>query len=134
MTRAIAAVALAGAAVAGYLSYVHYAEVEPVCTAFSDCARVQASEFSELAGVPVAVLGLLGYVAVLGSLRVPGERGLLLTALFAFTGLGYSLYLTYVELFRIDAICQWCVLSALLMATLAVLAARRLLRAPSAGR
>lgn len=127
MTRWIGGVALVGVAVAGYLTYVHFAEVEPLCTAFSDCARVQASEFSTLAGVPVALIGLLAYVAVLGSLLVPGERGSALTAVLAFTGLGYSLYLTYVEVFRIDAVCQWCVVSAVLMAVLAVLAGRRVL-------
>ena len=63
-----------------------------------------------------------------------GEAGRLDTALVAFTGFGYSAYLTWVELFRIDAICRWCVISAVLMAVLAVLAALRVLfTVPEAG-
>jgi uncharacterized membrane protein len=132
MTRAIAIVSTLGLLVSGYLTYVHYADVEALCSAISDCTRVQNSDFSDLAGIPVAVLGLLGYIGVLVSLRIPGENARLATALLAFVGFGYSAYLTYVELFRIDAICQWCVASALLMAALAVLAARRVLTAPVA--
>jgi uncharacterized membrane protein len=56
---ATAVLALAGVAIAGYLTYVHYAELQPFCTGFSDCVRVQSSEYAKLAGVPVAVIGLI---------------------------------------------------------------------------
>jgi uncharacterized membrane protein len=130
MTRAMRALALAGVAVSAYLTYVHYAGVAPICTTLSDCKRVQSSSYAEFLGVPVALLGALGYAGILGALQLPGERGLLATALLAFTGFGYSLYLTYLEAFEIKAACQWCVVSALLMAALAALAARRVLKTP----
>ena len=124
MTRALGVLALLGLAVSAYLTWVHYAGVEPVCTGISDCERVQSSEYSELAGVPVALIGMLGYAAILASLRGPLE----LTALLAYLGLAFSAYLTWAELFRIEAICQWCVVSALLILAIAALATMRALR------
>jgi uncharacterized membrane protein len=125
---------LAGLAIAGYLTYVHYAGISPVCEIAHGCEKVQTSQWSELAGVPVALLGLLGYAGILAALFVPGETGLLAAAGQAVVGFGFSAYLTYREVFTIDAICIWCVASALLMAALAALTVARLLRAdPSAG-
>ena len=128
LTVAIAALAALGLGVAAYLTYVHYAGVEPICTGGGGCEKVQTSTYAKLAGVPVALLGLAGYLGILASLRVPGERGVAITALLALIGFGFSLYLTYLELFEIDAICQWCVASAVLMTLLAGLSVARLLR------
>jgi uncharacterized membrane protein len=124
--RAIAAVALLGLAISAYLTWVHYAGIEPVCTGISDCERVQTSSYAELAGIPVAVLGVVGYAALLVSLRGPAE----LTALFAYVAVAFSGYLTWAELFQIDAICQWCVVSALCSLAIAVLATLNALRVP----
>jgi uncharacterized membrane protein len=124
--------AVLGVGVAGYLVYVHYADIDPVCNIAHGCRKVQASEYAELAGIPVALLGLLGYVTLLGALLVPqGETARMVAALVALVGFGFSMYLTYRELFTIDAICQWCVASAILMTGLAVVCTIRLLRAPT---
>jgi uncharacterized membrane protein len=132
-TAAVACCVL-GLAIAGYLTYVHYAGVSPVCEIAHGCEKVQSSRGSEVAGVPVALLGLLGYAGILAALFVPGEAGLMAAAGQAVVGAAFSAYLTYREVFTIDAICIWCVASALLMATLAVLTVLRLLRAdPNAG-
>jgi len=127
---AIAVVAALGVAVAAYLTYVHYADVKVFCAAGGGgCEKVQTSSYAKLAGVPVAVLGLIGYLGILASLAVPGEAGRFAGALIALVGFGFSVYLTYRELFTIKAICQWCVASAVLMTLLAVLTTVRLLRA-----
>ena len=132
-TAALVCCAL-GLGIAGYLTYVHYAGISPVCEIAHGCEKVQTSEWSKVAGVPVAVLGLLGYAGILAALFVPGETGLLAAAGQALVGFGFSLYLTYREVFTIDAICIWCVASAVLMAALAVITVLRLMRAdPSAG-
>jgi uncharacterized membrane protein len=128
LTLTIAALAALGLGVAAYLTYVHYAGIEPFCTGGGGCEKVQTSSYATLGGVPVALLGLAGYLGILASLRVPGERGVTITALLALVGFGFSLYLTYLELFEIDAICQWCVASAALMTALAGLSMARLLR------
>jgi uncharacterized membrane protein len=132
-TAAVACCAL-GLAIAGYLTYVHYAGISPVCEIAHGCEKVQTSRWSRIAGVPVALLGLLAYAGILTALFVPGELGLMAAAGQAVTGAGFSAYLTYREVFTIDAICIWCVASAALMTALAVLTVLRLLRAePSAG-
>lgn len=128
LRNVMTALAAIGLTISAYLTYVHYAEIQPFCTGGSDCERVQTSDWSLIAGVPVALAGLVGYAGILVALRVRGEAGRLATALIAFTGAGYSAYLTWVNLVRIDAICQWCVISATIMAALAVLAGVRVMR------
>ena len=102
----------------------------PVCEVAHGCERVQSSEWSKLAGVPVALLGLLSYAAILASLLARGELALLAGAGMALVGFGFSLYLTYREVFTIEAICIWCVGSAVLMTALAALTVWRMLRGP----
>jgi uncharacterized membrane protein len=124
---ATALVCVLGLAVASYLTYIHYAELEPLCVGGGGgCEKVQTSDYAELAGVPVALLGLVGYALILASLLVAGDVGRVSGALLALAGFGFSLYLTWVELFEIDAICQWCVVSAVLMTLLALTTAWRL--------
>ena len=125
------AVGLAGLAIAGYLTVVHYAGGEPVCAIAHGCATVQKSNYAQLAGVPVALLGLLGYVAILGALVRDGEHGRTAAAFLSLAGFGFSVWLTYVEVARLDAICIWCVASAICMTLLAGLSAVRLVAAPA---
>src|SRR5256885_5347882 len=127
---AIAVLALIGAGVAGYLTYVHCAHTSVLCVSGgASCEKVQSSSYAKLAGVPVALLGLIGYIALLASLAVRGEAGRFAGAFIALAGFGFSLYLTYRELFTIKAICQWCVASAVVMTALAALTTARLLLA-----
>ena len=119
-----------GVAIAGYLTWVHYEGLETLCLGGGGgCERVQSSTYAEVAGVPVALFGLLGYAAMLGLLWV-GERALLAAAATAIAMLAFSLYLTYLELFVIDAICQWCVASAVVCAAMTACVIRLALRAP----
>jgi uncharacterized membrane protein len=119
LTLTATVVVAVGFCIAAYLTYVHYAGIEPVCST-GGCERVQSSDYAELAGIPVALLGLVGYVGIAAALRVPGEAGRAGAAFLALVGFGYSAYLTFLELFRIDAVCQWCVASAVCMTVLAV--------------
>jgi uncharacterized membrane protein len=128
LRAAILVLGLAGLAVAGYLTYVHYAELEPLCGLGGDCERVQTSQYATVAGIPVAVLGLSGYALILASLLVPGDLGRLAGATLALVGFGFSAYLTYREIFTIEAICSWCVASAVLMTGLAAVACLRVVR------
>ncbi|HEY0343671.1 MAG TPA: vitamin K epoxide reductase family protein [Solirubrobacteraceae bacterium] len=124
------AIVVLGVGVAAYLTYVHYAGLQPFCAGGSGgCERVQSSSYARLAGIPVAVLGLAVYLAIAVALSAAGERAQLAAAALAVTGFGFSAYLTYLELFVIHAICQWCVASAALLTMLAVLTVWRLLLA-----
>jgi uncharacterized membrane protein len=123
---ATAVLALAGIGVAGYLTWVHYADLEAICAGGSGgCEKVQNSDYAELGGIPVALLGLIGYGAILASLVVPGDMGRFAGAVLALAGFGFSAWLTWVELFEIEAICQWCVASAVIMTALAVVTSLR---------
>src|SRR5947209_12006142 len=101
--------AVVGVAVATYLTYVHYAGVKPAGTAGQSCLKVQTSEWSKLGGVPVALIGLIGYITIVGSLLLPDrDETRLLTLGLTLIGFGFSAYLTYRELFSIHAVCEWC--------------------------
>ena len=126
---ATAGLALVGLGIAGYLTWVHYAGLNPICVGGGGgCERVQSSRWAELAGVPVSLLGLLGYGAILLTLALPEDLGRQAAALVALVGFGFSAWLTYVELEKINAICQWCVASAVVMTLLAIVSITRLLR------
>jgi uncharacterized membrane protein len=118
-----------GIGLASYLTYIHYAGIKPLCgTNGGGCEIVQTSQYSKLVGVPVALIGLLGYVAILGSLLVPeSETSRLATVVFTVVGFGFSGYLTYRELFSIHHICEYCVSSAGLITVLMALAVWRFL-------
>ena len=118
----VAVLSLAGIGVAGYLSYSHWFNHSVVCAGFGSCDTVAQSDYAHLAGVPVSVLGLLGYVAlfvVAAFWLGVGDRfetwPLLAIWGMSIGGAAYSVYLTYLELFVIDAICIWCVTSAVIM-------------------
>src|SRR5471030_1235673 len=87
--------AVIGLGVASYLTYIHYAGIKPVCTTGGSCLKVQSSIYSKLAGVPVALIGLIGYITILGSLLAPEtETTRFATAVFTVVGFGFSAYLT----------------------------------------
>jgi uncharacterized membrane protein len=131
---AMIALTVLGIGIASYVTYVHYAGIKPACTAGESCTKVQTSIYSELAGVPVALMGLIGYIAILASLLAPEtERTRFATLVLTLGGFGFSAYLTYRELFSIHAICEWCVTSAIVMTILMLLSVWRFLRgAPGA--
>jgi len=128
---AILILCLLGIGDAGYLTYVHYSGTKPLCTFGGGCETVQTSRWATLDGVPIAILGLIGYIAILLSLAIRHELARAAAFGIAVVGFGFSVYLTYRELFTIKAICQWCVGSAVLMTALTVMTTVRLSREES---
>jgi uncharacterized membrane protein len=115
----LAVLAAAGLGTTGYLTYSHYANQITVCGGFGSCEFVQTSSYSKMAGVPVALMGLLFFIALeslvlFRLIRGPDEAPWAQPVAFsmALGGLAFVSYLTYVELFVIDAICVWCVATA----------------------
>jgi uncharacterized membrane protein len=130
----VAAVALVGTAVAGYLTYVHYRPAALICTGGGGCEAVQESTYAEIAGIPVAVLGLLAYLAVLGLVGWDSELARTLAAVIALSAVGFATYLVAVQAFAIDAWCVWCLVNDLaVVPLLAVLTVWRVVRGQSAG-
>lgn len=115
---AIPVLAVAGLVVAGYLTYVETQAVEAVCGPVGDCNAVQSSSYARFLGIPVGVIGLAGYFAILIA-WVWGRSGdaTARSILLAMTVIGVvaSLYLTFLELFVIEAVCMWCLTSAVIM-------------------
>ena len=119
LRRAMVVIAVLGTALAAYLTYVHYSGTRPACTAGTACLKVQTSVWSKVDGVPVALMGLIGYVLILGSLLVPDrEETRMATLGLTLFGVCFSGYLTYRELFTIHLICEECATSAVFLALL----------------
>jgi uncharacterized membrane protein len=117
-----------GIGVATYIAIADSGGGSPVCIAGGHgCQTVAESSYSHLLGVNIALFGIVGYVVLLASALLRGDGPRMVGFLVALIGFGYSLYLTYLELFTIDAICQWCVASAVLMTLLFVANAARML-------
>ncbi len=124
---AAAVVALAGAIVAGYLTWVHFDEAALVCVQGGGCETVQESDYAEIAGIPVAALGLGAYLLVSALILWDTATARLVAAAIAFVGLLFSVYLLALQLFVIDAVCVWCLANDVVIAPLlAVLTAARL--------
>jgi uncharacterized membrane protein len=134
--------AILGLGVAVYMSYAELTGQETSCPGATseveagevavDCGFVQNSIYAKVAGIPVAILGFFGYLGILAVWlledRVPflGEYGHLLVFGMAFFGFLFSTYLTYTELFIMYTVCTWCLLSALFMTLVAIVATVRL--------
>jgi len=125
-----------GILVSGYLSVKRFTGGSLACSRWAQCDVVNTSVYAKIYGVPVAFIGLAGYLVLLGvALAVlqssgPRQRRLLgLSFLLALGGVGFSAYLTYLELYVIEALCNWCVTSAVLITLLAVVGVVNLWRA-----
>jgi uncharacterized membrane protein len=120
--------ALLGMGVASYLAYVEVTHVEAVCGPVGECNIVQSSSYAQLFGIPIAIWGLLNYLAILilwagqqffsGKIASWCSFGLVLLTVF---GTLFSIYLTSLELFAIKAICLWCLSSAVITTIIMIL-------------
>jgi uncharacterized membrane protein len=128
LRRLIAFFAALGIGVAAYIAIAEAGGEAPVCLAGgSGCQTVADSSYSHVAGVNIAVFGIIGYALLLATAFFAGDAVRLGGFVLALGGFGYSVFLTYLEIFKIEAICQWCVASAVLMTILFLLNATRLI-------
>lgn len=112
-------VAAFGVGIASYIAIEAAGGDAPVCIAGSSgCETVASSSYSHLFGVNIAVFGIAGYVLLLAAALLRGDAARMAGFGLSLVGFGYSVFLTYLELFKIEAICQWCVASAVLMTIL----------------
>jgi len=128
LVRVTAILAFAGAAIAGYLTYVHYADTKIACPT-GGCETVQSSSYAFLGPLPVALFGLLAYVAILASLFLLGETRWTVVLATALSGAIFSAYLFGVQAFELDAFCTWCLASDVLITAIAGLSATVVLTA-----
>ena len=128
LRSAVGILAAVGAVVAGYLTYAHFTHT-PVACATGGCEIVQSSDYAELAGIPVALLGLAAYLFLLGTAFSSSEAARTAAAAVAAAGAAFSAYLVYVQIAVIDAICQWCVVSDVVMPLIACVSIGRVIAA-----
>lgn len=126
--------AVVGLAIAGYLTWSHYEHDVLVC-GLGDCSVVQNSSYSVVAGIPIAILGLLmfGTVLALSLVRIarPAISDIASAAIIflTLTSVLYYAYLTYVEIWVLEAVCQWCVMSSIVTVAILTFEAWRFLGA-----
>jgi uncharacterized membrane protein len=129
-TWAVPLLSLIGLGVATYLAYVEITHIKAVCGPVGECNIVQSSPYARMLGVPIAVWGLLNYVTliVLWSVQRYTTGYLANASILALVGLTiwgtlFSIYLTWLEIFTIHAVCAWCLSSAIISTTLMLLVA-----------
>jgi uncharacterized membrane protein len=127
---ALIVVASVGIAVSAYLTWVHYEPAALVCTGGGGCEKVQSSSYATLVGIPVAVLGLAAWIAVLALTLWRDPRARMLTAALALGAAIFAAYLVVLQLFVIDAVCVWCTINDVVLVPLLVILAVLRLREP----
>jgi uncharacterized membrane protein len=131
------ALAILGVLVSIYMTIYKLTSNNSMCLGSGDCSTVNASPYSQVYGVPVAFIGMLGYGAILTLLLMKDRAGKVfeqnsLLGVFglAVTGFAFTLYLIYLEIFVIRALCPFCITSQITMTILFIITIIRLVRQP----
>lgn len=120
--------ALVGLIDSAYLTYIKLANATASCAGIGDCDAVNSSPYAEIAGIPIALLGAGAYLAIMALLmletRLPlvASYGPILVLVISLAGVIYSAYLTYIEVAVLYAICPYCVLSAVVITAIFLIA------------
>jgi uncharacterized membrane protein len=131
----IALVAL-GLAVSIYMTIYKFTSNNAMCLGSGDCSTVNASRYSEVNGIPVAVFGVIGYLAILATLYFENrnsffkQNSTLMIFGMALTGFLFTVWLIYVEVAILKALCPFCVTSQTAMTLIFIIAVMRLIRQP----
>ena len=132
MKKALIVLSSIGLLNAFYLTWIKLANQVAQCAGIGDCEAVNSSPYSEIGGIPIALLGAAAFLVILLVLlfeernETLRENGPLLVVAISLVGVFYSVYLTYLEVYVIKAICPYCVLSALVLVALLILSWQRL--------
>ena len=131
------ALAILGTLVSVYMTIFKLTENNKMCLGNGGCSVVNSSSYSEVSGIPVALVGVGGYLAILAILLFENrikflkQNGTLIVFGLTLAGFLFTLYLIYVELALIHALCPFCVTSQITMTILFILSVIRLARQPS---
>jgi uncharacterized membrane protein len=123
----VAIIALIGIGVATYIFIADSTNGAPTCVVGGGCETVAKSSYSHIAGINIAVFGIIGWVLIFGTTFFANDYARLGGFLFSLAGFGFSIYLTYLQIWNIEAICPWCVTDAVLMTIGFILNTTRLL-------
>ena len=135
--RISVALTVLGLFVSVYMTIFKFTENENMCLGNGGCSVVNSSIYAEVYGIPVAVIGVIGYAALLAVLLVEtrnsffAENGTLIIFGLALIGFLFTLYLIYVEIALIHALCPFCITSQITMTLFFIISVIRLVRQPS---
>ena len=136
LKQIITALAIIGLLVSIYMTIFKLTDNEAMCIGSGGCSVVNSSRYSEVNGIPVAVLGVIGYAAILALLFLEQrsgffqENGTMMLFGVTLTGFLFTLYLIYVEAALIKAYCPFCITSQAVMTFIFILSVIRLVRQP----
>jgi uncharacterized membrane protein len=128
--------AIIGLLVSIYMTVYKYSNNEAMCIGSSGCSEVNASRYSEINGIPVALLGVIGYSIILALLFLEGrpgffqQYGTMLLFGVSLIGFLFTLYLIYLEIALIKAYCPFCLTSQAVMTVIFIISVIRLARQP----
>lgn len=131
------ALAILGILVSIYMTVFKLTQNESMCLGNGGCSIVNNSIYSEVYGIPVAVVGVAGYASILAALLAAGrsaflrQNGVMIIFGLALAGFLFTLYLIYVEVALIHALCPFCITSQITMTLLFILSVLRLAREPA---
>ena len=134
--RASAAFVVLGLAVSIYMTIYKVTSNNAMCLGSGDCSTVNASKYSEVNGIPVAIIGVLGYLAILATHYFENhnnffkQNSTLMIFGMALTGFIFTVWLIYVEIVLLKALCPFCVTSQTAMTIIFIIAITRLIRQP----
>jgi uncharacterized membrane protein len=120
-------VGLVGLGIATYIMVEQIQGEIPPCGRGGGCETVLTSRYAEIFGVPLYYFGVVGYISILATTLISGDRGRLLGFVLSFFGFGVSAYLTFLQYVVIESICVWCRGSAIAMTVLFLICLARLL-------
>jgi uncharacterized membrane protein len=132
--RALIALSVIGLLVAIYMTIYKVLNNDAMCLGSGDCSTVNASPYSEVNGIPVGAVGVIGYAAILATLyfekrnRFFQENGALILFGLALTGFIFTVWLVYVEIAILKALCPFCVTSQVAMTIIFIIAVIRLIK------
>ena len=134
--RATLALVVVGLLVSIYMTIYKVTSNDSMCLGSGDCSTVNASIYSEVNNIPVAAIGILGYLAILGVLVFENrnsffrQNGTLMIFGMSLTGFIFTVWLIYVEIALLKAICPFCVTSQVAMTLIFIMAVIRLIKNP----
>ena len=136
LTQFTVALTIIGLLVSIYMTIYKVTSNDNMCVGSQDCSVVNASKYSEVNGIPVAVVGAIGYTTLLGILfleRKPGffkDNGSMIFFGISLIGFFFTIWLIYVEIALIKAYCPFCITSQVSMTLIFILSVIRVVRQP----
>ena len=136
LSQLTVALTILGLLVSIYMTIYKFTSNDAMCVGSGDCHTVNTSKYSEVNGIPVAAVGVLGYTSLLGVLwleRKPGffkDNGSMIFFGISLIGFFFTLWLVYVEVALLKAYCPFCITSQISMTIIFILSVIRVVRQP----